>query len=90
MAPAPARVAYHAGRCALCDRLIEGSRAVQEVRLHVFGPAGAVTLQCWLCSACQPTPATVSSTSGTLLQRVLGWYRATPSAWPILRLAQDD
>ena len=88
MAPAPARVAYHTGRCALCDRPFEGSGAVQEVRLHVFGVAGVVTLQCWLCSACQPTPATLSSTSGTLLQRVLGWYRATPSAWPTLRLAR--
>jgi hypothetical protein len=83
-------VAYHAGCCALCDRIIEGGRAVQEVRLHVSGPMGTVTLQCWLCSGCQPTPATVSATSNNLLQRVLGWYRSTPSVWPTLRLAQGD
>ena len=42
MTPAPTRVAYHAGRCAVCDRMIEGSRAMQEVRLHALGSAGTV------------------------------------------------
>jgi hypothetical protein len=89
MAPASTPIAYHAGRCAVCDRLAEGTRNAQEVRLHVLGWAGTVTLRCWLCPACQPTPTTVSGTSARPLQRVLGWYRSTPSAWPTLLLARD-
>jgi hypothetical protein len=84
--PAPTSVAYHAGRCALCDRPLAGVRDAQEVRLHVFGPVGAVILRSWLCPPCRPTPATESATSRALLRRVLDWYRSTPSVWPTLRL----
>jgi hypothetical protein len=90
IAPAHTRVVYHAGCCALCDQVIEGTGAAQEVRLHIFGPAGTVAVQCWLCPACQPTPATVSATSGILLKSVLGWYRSTPFVWPTLQLALGD
>jgi hypothetical protein len=89
MAPASTPVAYHAGRCALCDRVTEGTCNAQEVRLHVLGPAGTVMLRCWLCPACQPTPTTVLGTTVALLQRLFAWYRSTPSAWPTLRLAHD-
>ena len=89
MAPASTAIAYHAGRCALCHGVTEVTGNAREVRLHVLGPAGTVMLRCWLCPACQPTPTTVLATSATLLQRILRWYRSTPSTWPTLRLARD-
>lgn len=82
---APRTLAYHAGRCALCDRVVQEGRTARVVRLHVFGPAGSVTLRCWLCPICQPTPDMLSATTAHLLERVLDWYRSTPSVWPTLQ-----
>ena len=84
MAP-EALVKYRAGACALCEYQLRGNEDVQSVDLHVFGPAGTVTLRCWLCHRCRPTPATVQATSGLLADRLLGWYRTNPSVWPTLR-----
>lgn len=89
MLPPITTLAYHAGRCGLCDRAVREQEAAQVVRLHVFGPAACVTLQCWLCPGCRPTPATVAQTTGHLLERVLGWYWSTPSAWPALQVANN-
>lgn len=58
--------------------------SVQSVDMHVFGPAGTVTLRCWLCHECRPTASTVQTTSGMLAERVLGWYRTNPTLWPAL------
>lgn len=85
---APRTFAYHAGRCGLCDRMVQEGRTAQVVRLHVFAPAGSVTLHCWLCPVCQPTPDTISATTANLLERVLDWYRSTPSVWPTLQQAE--
>jgi hypothetical protein len=80
-------VTYHAGRCALCDEHLVRGASVQAVDMHVFAPGGVVTLRCWLCTVCRPTPESVSATSARLAERVLGWYRANPSVWPSLRLS---
>jgi hypothetical protein len=31
--------------------------------MHAFGPRGTVTLRCWLCNGCRPSPETLSVTS---------------------------
>ena len=82
--PPEAVITYRAGTCALCESALTRGENVQSVDMHVFGPAGTVTLRCWLCHACRPTAATVRRTSGWLADRVLGWYRANPSVWPAL------
>ena len=77
-------VTYHDGTCAMCSRRLRRREDVQSVHMHVFGPAGTVTLRCWLCRNCRPAPETVGETSGLLAERVLGWYRSNPSLWPTL------
>ena len=77
-------ITYRAGTCALCESALTRGEDVQSVDMHVFGPAGTVTLRCWLCHNCRPTTATVQTTSGLLAQRVLGWYRTNPAVWPAL------
>ena len=77
-------VTYRAGMCALCEHTLRRGEDVQSVDMHVFGPAGTVTLRCWLCHDCRPTSTTVQTTSGLLADRVLGWYRSNPAVWPAL------
>jgi hypothetical protein len=78
-------VMYRAGTCALCEGALRRGEDVQSVDMHVFGPAGTVTLRCWLCHECRPTATTVETTSGLLAERVLGWYRTNPAVWPALQ-----
>ena len=77
-------VTYRAGKCAICENALRRGDHVQSVDRHVFGPVGTVTLRCWLCRMCRPNPETVRTTSALLAERVLGWYRANPAAWPVL------
>ena len=82
-------VTYRAGKCAVCESALQRGAHVQSVDMHVFGPIGTVVLRCWLCRTCRPNPATVKTTSALLADRVLGWYRANPSAWPVLHRSTD-
>ena len=77
-------VTYRDGTCALCESTLTRGEDVQSVDMHVFAPAGSVTLCCWLCHECRPTIATVQTTSGLLAERVLGWYRTNPAVWPAM------
>ena len=77
-------VTCRAGTCAVCESALTRGEDVQSVDMHVFGPAGTVTLRCWLCHQCRPTTATVQTTSGLLAERVLGWYRTNAAAWPAM------
>ena len=77
-------ITYRAGTCALCEGALTNGEDVQSVDMHVFGPAGTVTLRCWLCHDCRPSATTVQITSGLLAERVLGWYRTNPAVWPAL------
>ncbi len=83
----PQAAVYRAGTCALCERALESGATVRQVQTHVFGPAGVVVLQCWLCEGCIPTPANASATSGVLATRILSWYRSNPDLWPTLRVS---
>ena len=78
-------ITYRSGACALCENALMRGESVQSVDMHVFGPAGTVTLRCWLCHECRPTASTVQTTSGMLAERVLGWYRTNPAVWPAMR-----
>ena len=80
---------YHAGNCAICDTVLERGDSVQSVHMHVLGPAGTVTLRCWLCGDCRPTRDGIGATSGILADRILRWYRADPSLWPTLHLSAN-
>ena len=82
MDPAAQVVTFCGGACALCRTLLDSGRTLLPIDLHIIGPAGVVTIRCTLCEACQPTPAAVSDTSRRLAERLVGWYRATPSLWP--------
>jgi hypothetical protein len=82
-------VTYRDGACALCDDPLERGATVQAVDMHVFGPGGVVTLRCWLCTGCRPSPDSLSTTSARLADRILGWYRTNPSLWPPLRLSAN-
>ena len=77
-------VTCRAGKCAICENALRRGDHVQSVDRHVFGPVGTVTLRCWLCRMCRPNPEAVRTTSALLAERVLGWYRANPAAWPVL------
>jgi hypothetical protein len=77
-------VTYRAGACAICESQLRRGDDVQSVDMHVFGPVGTVILRCWLCCSCRPSRETVRTTSALLADRVLGWYRANPAAWPVL------
>jgi hypothetical protein len=59
---------------------------LDEVQLPIIAPAGIVNVRCSICHGCRPTPATVAQTTASMLERILRWYRSTPSAWPALRL----
>jgi hypothetical protein len=80
-------VMYRPGTCARCERGLERDASARRVQMHVFGPAGTVILQCWLCGTCRPAPADVTATSGVLAERILRWYRSNPDLWPTLRLS---
>jgi hypothetical protein len=82
--PPDAVVTYRAGMCALCAHRLTRGEDVQSVDMHVFAPAGTVTLRCWLCRACRATSTSVETPSGLLADRVLGWYRSNPAVWPAL------
>jgi hypothetical protein len=86
---APAIVVYLEGRCSLCDRTVQEDESAQVVRLSILGPAASVMLQCWLCEVCRPTATALSETTGRLLERLLGWCRATSSVCPTLRLLDN-
>ena len=76
-------VVYRPGRCGVCDqRLADGD--IRKVHLPIIAPAGIVNVRCSICNECRPTPATVAQTTASLLERILRWYRSTPSAWPPL------
>ena len=66
---------------------LEQDASVGRAQMHVFGPAGTVILQCWLCGPCRPAPADVTATTGVLAERILRWYRSNPDLWPTLRLS---
>ncbi len=82
MNPAIQVVPFCEGACALCRSPLDSGRIVQPIDLHIIGPAGVVAIRCTLCEACQPTLAAVSHTSRRLAERLVGWYRSTPSLWP--------
>ena len=78
-------VVYRRGRCGVCDqRLADGD--IRKVHLPIIAPAGIVNVRCSICNECRPTPATVAQTTASLLERILRWYRSTPSTGPDLRL----
>jgi len=70
-------VAYRAGQCARCGRLIVGDPRGQEVCLDIIGPVGVVAIHGWLDRQCQPEPAAVPAASRALARRLIGWYRST-------------
>jgi hypothetical protein len=75
---------YRPGRCGVCDqRLADGG--IREVQLAIIAPTEIVNVCCSICNECRPTPVTVAQTTASLLERILRWYRSTPSAWPPLR-----
>ena len=87
--PELSAVAFRPGRCALCDDRVDDD-ATMQVQLRIIAAAGVVSVQCWLCPECLPTPGTVSATTGHLLGRVLGCYRAMRSVCPALALVTGD
>jgi hypothetical protein len=78
------RIAYRAGRCARCGQPIEHGTSEREVLLQVIGPAGTVTIYCWLDATCQPDPASLANFSRELALQLVDWYRANPSTWPAM------
>jgi hypothetical protein len=78
-------VVYRPGRCGVCDqRLADGD--IREVQLPIIAPIEVVNVRCSICNECRPTLATVAQITASLLDRILRWYRSTPSAYRPLRL----
>jgi hypothetical protein len=78
------QLAYRAGECARCGAVLQKSASPQEVALHIIGPGGTVSIQCWIDQPCQPGPTEVQTVSRELALRLVDRYRSTPTVWPAL------
>jgi hypothetical protein len=78
------QLAYRAGECARCAGSLRESEPTQEVALLIIGPGGTVSIHCWIDQACQPDQSEVQTVSRELAMRLVGWYRSTPTVWPML------
>jgi hypothetical protein len=84
MSPEPQEIVYRSGACAICAQALARTDLCSDVRLHVIGPTGVVTIRCFIHTACLPQPAEVNRVSRRLSARLVAWYRTTPEVWPVL------
>lgn len=84
MNPEPPEIVYGSGACAFCAQALARTDTCNDLRLHVIGPVGMVTIRCFVHPACLPDLAELTHVSRTLCVRLLAWYRTSPQVRPAL------